>query len=325
MAKKPGFLSDSQQRGGEFITPGQKEVTLSLVPEALIVGHVKFPTAETAEHLPVQLYRREVRDGFAHVGAADDHRNPLRRRVSLRRPAGWRVQSIHQRVPGSGSSGRGAKRSGLRISSAILCRRARFLHRRHHSSPCRRNFHRQHGSRKSALLRRQGSGSVSIQPLPMGLAVSVYAQGHRGPGFELGYDPSLGAVIGSLPNGNYTIEASSQGPTPATGMVNITVANRPVNGPVLTVAPNTTIEVNIHQDMTGAEAAHRSPNGGSREPTCCLRHASISGGCQQSAWRWRFLPSSGQSSSPDGRSARPLLGSNPERRGLRCLYDLRQP
>ena len=88
MAKKPGFLSDSMQRGGEVIATGQKEVTLSLVPEALIVGHVKFPTAETAEHVPVQLYRREVRDGFAHVGAADDHRNPLRRRVPLRRPEG---------------------------------------------------------------------------------------------------------------------------------------------------------------------------------------------------------------------------------------------
>ena len=117
----------------------------------------------------------------------------------------------------------------------------------------------------------------------MGLAVSVYAQGHRGPGFELGYDSSLGAVIGSLPNGNYTIEASSRGPIPATGMANITVANRPVNGPVLAVAPNTNIEVNIHQDMTGAEAAHRSPNGGSPNQPAAYVMLRVGGRGQQPA------------------------------------------
>jgi hypothetical protein len=64
-AKKPGFLGDPTQQRSTVVVPGQKDVTLSLVPEALIVGHVKFPSAEAADHVQVQLCRREVRDGFA--------------------------------------------------------------------------------------------------------------------------------------------------------------------------------------------------------------------------------------------------------------------
>ena len=56
MAKKPGFLSDSMRRGGgEVIASGRKEITLSLVPEALVLGRVKFPTAETAEVKMLQV------------------------------------------------------------------------------------------------------------------------------------------------------------------------------------------------------------------------------------------------------------------------------
>jgi hypothetical protein len=46
------------------IEPGKKEVTLSLTPEWLIVGQVKFPSAEAADYAQVQLYRREVREGI---------------------------------------------------------------------------------------------------------------------------------------------------------------------------------------------------------------------------------------------------------------------
>ena len=40
--KKPGFLEEPGSQRGAYIVPTQKEVTLSLVPEGLIVGRVKF-------------------------------------------------------------------------------------------------------------------------------------------------------------------------------------------------------------------------------------------------------------------------------------------
>jgi len=64
-AKKPGYLTDRGPHGSAVIGPGVKEVALSLVPEGLIIGQVKFPSAEAADRVQVMLYRREVRDGFA--------------------------------------------------------------------------------------------------------------------------------------------------------------------------------------------------------------------------------------------------------------------
>jgi hypothetical protein len=63
--KKPGFLSDPGPRGSANVGHGEKEVTLSLVPEALIIGQVKFPSAEAADHAELQLYRRAR---FRHCG-----------------------------------------------------------------------------------------------------------------------------------------------------------------------------------------------------------------------------------------------------------------
>jgi len=63
-ARKPGFLTDFGLQG-DAIIGGMKDVTLRLAPEGLIVGQVKFPSAETADYAQVQLYRRQVRDGFA--------------------------------------------------------------------------------------------------------------------------------------------------------------------------------------------------------------------------------------------------------------------
>jgi hypothetical protein len=263
-AKKPGYLSDSMQRGGSFIAPGQKEITLSLVPEALIVGRVKFPNAETADRVQVQLYRRDVREGFVQWAllTATETRSDGEFRFAGLRAGAYKVFTLESQeqdpltaVPNGPvfvfPPRYFAAASDFATADTIQVRAGETF-------------------TANIALESQRYFDVKIPVValdpgtPAGLAVSVYAQGHRGPGFELGYDPSQGAITGSLPNGGYTIEASSYGPTAATGMVNITVANRPVIGPVLAVTPNTNIEVNIHQDMTGAEDARRSPNGGSQ-------------------------------------------------------------
>jgi hypothetical protein len=63
-ARKPGYLSEQGMQSRNPIEAGKKEVTLSLMPEGLIVGQVKFPSVEAADYAQVQMYRREVREGI---------------------------------------------------------------------------------------------------------------------------------------------------------------------------------------------------------------------------------------------------------------------
>src|SRR5262249_33019185 len=66
MARKPGFLSPNNEqaviRAGEDIS----EITISLVPEALIIGRVQIPRSDGFERMQVGLYRRVVREGAEH-------------------------------------------------------------------------------------------------------------------------------------------------------------------------------------------------------------------------------------------------------------------
>src|SRR5262249_39206507 len=55
--------------------------------------------------------------------------------------------------------------------------------------------------------------------------VVILPNGRRAPGFSLGYDPQQNAITGSLPKGNYTIEAATE-PATYAGLMNINVAGR---------------------------------------------------------------------------------------------------
>ncbi len=258
-AKKPGFLASPVTPIPSGTAPGREEVTLSLIPEGLIVGRVKFPTAESADHVRVELYRREIREGFAQWTqlAATETRSDGEFRFAGLRAGEYKVftsEAVEQdpltAVPNGpvfafppryfaaardfATADTIQVRAGESFTANIALERQRYYEVR--------------------------VPVVGIEPgSQMGLGVSVFAQGHRGPGFELGYSRSQAAIIGSLPNGNYTIEASGFGPNAVTGMVNITVTNGPVNGPALAVTPNTSIEVNVHQDLTGADSSHPQP------------------------------------------------------------------
>jgi hypothetical protein len=84
-----------------------------------------------------------------------------------------------------------------------------------------------------------------------GLQVNVYAHGHKGPGFALGYNNGRHSIEGSLPNGNYTVEASSFGPNGMSGSQTITVKGAPVEGAILTLTPNSLIPVTVKEEFTG--------------------------------------------------------------------------
>jgi hypothetical protein len=62
MARKTGFLA-RPGREAFPLGPEQHELTISLVPEGRIIGHVILPGADGSDRIEVQLYRRQVREG----------------------------------------------------------------------------------------------------------------------------------------------------------------------------------------------------------------------------------------------------------------------
>jgi hypothetical protein len=259
-AKKPGYLTDYGIESSAMIGGGAKDVTLTLIPEALIAGQVKFPSADAADYVEVQLYRREVREGFARW----EPLIPVRTRADgefrfaeLR--AGEYKVFTHEAmehdplatVPNGPAYGFPPRffaaardfaaadtiqvKAGETVTANIAPERQRYYEIR-------------------IPVIRQQSGQAS------GLEVSVHSQGHRGPGFELGYDPGQNAIRGSLPNGSYSIEAAMAWyqPDSGTGTTTITVANGPVNGPPLALTPNVSIEYNVQQDLGAAGSSRMS-------------------------------------------------------------------
>src|SRR5258707_4267456 len=70
MARKTGFLSRNNGQEGIQIGPAQQELTIYLVPEARIVGHVILPGSDGSDKIQVELYRRQVREGCEHWDSA---------------------------------------------------------------------------------------------------------------------------------------------------------------------------------------------------------------------------------------------------------------
>jgi hypothetical protein len=86
-----------------------------------------------------------------------------------------------------------------------------------------------------------------------GLGIVVSAQGHRGPGYALGYNNRDQMIEGLLPDGNFTIEAASFGANAASGQLNISVKGATVEGSRMTLVPNGAISVNVREEFTSSE------------------------------------------------------------------------
>jgi len=248
-AKKPGFLPNQGADGRASIRPTTKEVTLSLIPEALIVGQVKFPSSETADQAQVVLYRREVRDGFGRWEQLTEVRTRSNGeyRFAELRPGQYKLFTAEAVDRDPLASAPGGPMYGFPPRF--------FAEARDFASADVIELHPGESFVANMAPDRQRYFEVKIpvmvpQPADWGVMVSVRAQGHRGPGFELGYDPNQHAIRGSLPNGTYMIEASSTGPAAATGAANITIANGPVFGPAIALTANPRIEVNIRTQIS---------------------------------------------------------------------------
>lgn len=270
MARKPGFLPDPS---GSMINlqsgAGNKEWTIALIPECLIVGKVTVANSEPLDNVQLELYRRLVQDGrarwvftkattsrsggefrFAELTAGSYKlltRELLDRdrfTVAAGGPLFGYPPVYYPAAPGFDAA------AELTLSPGEI-------------------------EQADVSLTRQAYFNVKIpvtntQP-GIGLGVSVFAAGHRGPGYSLGFNGRDEAIEGLLPNGAYTVEGTTYGTdnAVAAGVTTLTVHDGTISGPAMTLLMGNSIPVIVKEEFSAVqepEPLSTPTSGGRRFP-----------------------------------------------------------
>jgi len=267
MARKPGFLADPNGQAQNLQNEALKDLTLTLTPEGLIVGAVTLPTSEPPDSIMLQVFRRQVQDGRARwvpVGGSQSTADGQFRFADL--PAGTYKLLTHElldrdplttdplTLPRSNDP-RGQLfgyppvyyQSAPDFGSAATIQLAAGQTQTVNLSLVKLPYYRV----KVPVI---APAIVPVNDAPLnGLTVNVYAHGRKGPGFALGYNDSDHSIEGMLPNGTYTIEASSFGSNGVTGLQTITIKGAPIDGPSMTLVSNASIPVIVKEEFTSAD------------------------------------------------------------------------
>lgn len=247
-AKKPGFVADdadiiSQQNGSGL------SLTISLLPEAIIHGHIVTSNHEPAERMNVQLFKQEVREGTYHwipvsSGSGTNSRGEFR--FAELRPGAYKVMT--QELLDTDPQDLAPNSQLYGFPPVCFPGVADFASGSTIQLTAGQDF------QADIPLARQAYFPVRIPVLnsasAQGLNVAVFAGQHPGPGYSLGYNPQTGRIEGLLPNGTYHVEADSYSPTPTSGAIDITVAGTPAQGPSLALLPNGLIAINVHEEFS---------------------------------------------------------------------------
>jgi hypothetical protein len=251
-AQKPGFLLDESAFGTRpTVSPGQ-EITLTLIPEALIVGQVNLPTSDASDIIQVELYRRAISEGrqtWVLAGSTSTRSNGEFRFADL--PAGeYRLftRELLDRDPltfnptaqlfGYPPVYYPASRD-FATASPILVTPGTTSYA--NFSPTRREYY-------------PVRIPVSNASLGAAIEVRVWPQGHPGPGYSLGYDNSQQLIEGLLPNGNFTLQISTSEPNAATGLLNFSVSGPSTEVSSVNLIPNSSAKVSVKLELGSEES-----------------------------------------------------------------------
>jgi len=249
-ARKPGFIMEG--KNGTMASAG-KEVTIALTPEALIVGRVTFSTADTTSHVTVQLFSRQTQDGLPRWTAQG---------TTLTNSAGeFRFADLQ---PGQY---RLATRESLDNDPGAMLSRNQVYGFPPLYYPGAPDFATAGTIEVTAGQTVQADLSLVRQPyyqvrIPVngdmgnGLNIIVSSQGHRGPGYSLGFNAAQHRIDGLLPNGNYVVDAISYGENAASGTTNLRVAGGPAEGAPLTLVSNSGIALNVREEFSNKQGSY---------------------------------------------------------------------
>jgi len=245
-ARKPGFLEDSNRRNRAIPKPGA-EITITLLPEALIRGRVLLSDSDAALGVSVQLLEQQVQEGLPHWNqrASVQANSSGEFRFAELRPGTYKLVTNEAMDTDPAATVPGGQLYG-------------FAPVYYPGVP---DFAAASTIRLTAGETAQADIPLTRQPyfpvrIPVasaeqnGLNITVSLPGHRGAGYSLGYNAGQQRIEGSLPNGHYLVEAATYGQNSKYGSVNIAVGGAPVESPAMTLVPNSSIEVRVTEDFT---------------------------------------------------------------------------
>jgi len=244
-ARKPGFLEDPTSNAQ---AASGTDITIRLIPEAMIKGRVMASESEGASDIHVQLFARQVQDGmprWVHSQVTTANSNGEFRFADLM-PGTYKIMTQEL----------------LDTDPVVTAPRAQIYGFPPVCFPGVPDFASGAPIRLDAGQTFQADIPLARQPyfrvqIPVmnsagsnGLNVFVEAQSHPGPGYSLGYNPETQKIEGLLPRGNYRVEATGFGPTTGSGSVNLAVAGESGDAPPLALVPGLQIPVNVREEFT---------------------------------------------------------------------------
>jgi hypothetical protein len=249
-ARKPGFLQNNSNP--TEVVANQSDLVIYLDPEGLIVGNVNLSGSEGDMRIHVTLYRREIIEGREHwqqaktftTWADGDFRfseldagtyrvgtDELLDRNPTFYPVGSQLFGFSPVFyPGVAD-----------FASAVPIQLASGATVQVSLAPTRRAYY-----------------SVKIPVVNAGdaraMTVNVYPLGHLGPGLSLAYNAAEQLIQGSLPDGNYTLQAATEGPAGSTGSLNFSVQGGPHEGTSsINLVPNAFVPVTVREEFKSGE------------------------------------------------------------------------
>ena len=250
-ARKPGFLGMQRVVMVTFAsgstTEEHADVTIPLVPEALIVGHVNVPGTEGEVRIQCEVYRRDMeqgRENWHPAGTFTTWADGEFRFSELR--AGTYKLITHEQMD---------RDSLMAMPGAELFGYPPIYYPNTTDFSLASPIELKAGATAKVNLTVERRAYYPVQipvrnaAAPGGMDVLVYPMGHWGPGWSLGYNPMERAIVGMLPDGSYTVEAEAMVQTGATGIANFTVRGAPLEGTPLHLVPNTSVTVNVRTEF----------------------------------------------------------------------------
>ena len=257
MARKTGFLPDNDGQQGFQLSATQQELTIPLVPEALIIGHILLPESDGSNRIQVELFRRQVREGREHwdsLGTAMSRSDGEFRFAELR--AGSYKLVTHELLDRDPLTfdPRGQLfgyppayyPTATDFTTASVIRLSAGSTIEANVLPARKEYY--------AVKVPVGGASPGLR-----IGIQVWLQGHEGPGYSLGYNAGEQLIQGLLPDGTYVVRATAYGPHAMTGMSTLTVKGAAVEGPALMMLPNSSILVSVREEFQHRETATQGP------------------------------------------------------------------
>lgn len=261
LARKPGFLENTNDAANRRMTQNQSEITLYLDPESLIVGRVNIPGSEGDLRIRLEIYRLEVNGGQQHWVTAGSFTTWTDGQFRFSNLAKGTYKLLtHEQLdrdpPTAAPAGQLFGFAPVFYPSAADFSAA---------SPIQLGPGATFQAQLSVTRREYYPVKIPVANAAAGLMlnVRVYPLGHPGPGYSLGYNQAEEQIVGSLPEGSYTLQADADSNPNAqpgsTGILNFSVHGGAVELPPLTLVPNSSLTVNVREQLSTGQSAFGEP------------------------------------------------------------------